>query len=244
MPWMRQVSSNLPPTLPSTLIRSKFTSLRARSHTANTASTLILASWSLRLLTTLEPKAVLAAFRKAAWSSAWMSTTFAISDTFFTATSHAFSKPVAMRNGWMPFSMRSKDFSSSAPAMTTTPVVPSPISWSWDWESSTSSFAIWWFTSIFSRIVAPSLVTVTSPSGPTTILSMPLGPMELRTESATAFAARILALCASKPESRFFLACSSKMMNGFPYSSTASCPTGPDIADQARAQQDPPVRYA
>ena len=34
----------------------------------------------------------------------------------------------------------------------------------------------WWSTSIISRIVAPSLVTVTSLSGDTIILSMPFGP--------------------------------------------------------------------
>ena len=40
--------------------------------------------------------------------------------------------------------------------MTTTPVVPSPISWSWLFESSTRSLPIWFSTSICSRIVAPS----------------------------------------------------------------------------------------
>ena len=38
--------------------------------------------------------------------------------------------------------------SRRAPARTTTPVVPSPISWSCDRDSSTSSFAIWLSTSI------------------------------------------------------------------------------------------------
>mmetsp|Transcript_46745 Transcript_46745/g.130144 ORF Transcript_46745/g.130144 Transcript_46745/m.130144 type:complete len:280 (-) Transcript_46745:18-857(-) len=224
MPWMRVVSSNFPPTLPSTLIRSKFTSWRSKLATESTASTLMRASWSLRLLTTLDPSAVLAAFSRAAWLSAWMLTVRAISSTFFTATSQARSKPNAIRNGWIPFSRSSIACSNMAPAMTTTPVVPSPISWSWDLERSTRSLAMWCCTSIFSRMVAPSLVTRTSPSGPTTILSIPFGPMELRIVSAIDFAAKMLALCACIPLRRFFFCCSSMMMNGLPYSSTASWP--------------------
>ena len=42
------------------------------------------------------------------------------------------------------------------------------------------------------RMVAPSLVTVTSPSGPTIILSRPLGPREVFRMEATERAARIL----------------------------------------------------
>lgn len=65
-------------------------------------------------------------------------------------------------------------------------------------------------TSILSKMVAPSLVTVTSPSGLTMILSMPLGPKDERSESATAFAAVMLAygyttlqagaICQGKPK--------------------------------------------
>mmetsp|Transcript_87388 Transcript_87388/g.120367 ORF Transcript_87388/g.120367 Transcript_87388/m.120367 type:complete len:278 (-) Transcript_87388:37-870(-) len=226
IPLIKVDSSSFPPTLPSTLMRSKFTSERSRSATDKTASTQIRASCSLRPLTTLEPSAVQAAFLSADCSSAWMSIVRAMDSIFFTATSHAFSKPEAMRSGWMPFSMSSSAWSSMEPAMTTTPVVPSPISWSCDLDRSTSSFAIWCCTSIFSRMVAPSLVTITSPSGPTTILSMPLGPIELRIVSAIALAARMFALCASRPFSRFFFACSSMMMKGLPYSSMASWPTG------------------
>mmetsp|Transcript_34221 Transcript_34221/g.78028 ORF Transcript_34221/g.78028 Transcript_34221/m.78028 type:complete len:263 (+) Transcript_34221:995-1783(+) len=222
MPRIISVSSNFPPTLPSTLIRSKLTSLRARSATAKTESTLILANWSLRLLTTFELNAVLAAFRNAAWLSAWMSIFRDMSVTRFTATSQAFSKPVAILRGCKPFSMSCMAWSNMEPAMTTTPVVPSPISWSCDLDRSTSNFAIWCWTSIFSKMVAPSLVTSTSPSGPTTILSMPFGPMEERIISATERAAKMFALCASIPRNRFFLLCSSTMMKGFPNSSTAS----------------------
>mmetsp|Transcript_12073 Transcript_12073/g.28356 ORF Transcript_12073/g.28356 Transcript_12073/m.28356 type:complete len:285 (-) Transcript_12073:19-873(-) len=224
MPCISVVSSSFPPTLPSTLMRSKLTSLRSRVATESTASTLMRASCSLRLLTTLDPSAVLAAFKSAAWSSAWMSTVRAISPILFTATSHARSKPKAMRKGWMPFSMSSIACSSMAPAMTTTPVVPSPISWSWDFERSTSSLAMWCCTSIFSRIVAPSFVTRTSPSGPTTILSIPFGPMELRMVSAMDLAARMFALCAWMPRRRFFFCCSSMMMKGLPNSSMANWP--------------------
>mmetsp|Transcript_99083 Transcript_99083/g.308756 ORF Transcript_99083/g.308756 Transcript_99083/m.308756 type:complete len:235 (+) Transcript_99083:647-1351(+) len=194
MPRIRVVSSSLPPTLPSTLMRSKLTSRRSRLATERTASTLMRPSWSLRLLTTLEPSAVQAALRSAAWPSAWMSTARAISSTLLTATSQARSKPKAMRSGWMPFSMSSMACSSIAPAITTTPVVPSPISWSCDLDRSTRSLAMWCCTSIFSRMVAPSLVTRTSPSGLTTILSMPFGPMELRIVSAMDLAARMFAL--------------------------------------------------
>mmetsp|Transcript_96320 Transcript_96320/g.281412 ORF Transcript_96320/g.281412 Transcript_96320/m.281412 type:complete len:279 (+) Transcript_96320:973-1809(+) len=224
MPRISVVSSSFPPTLPSTLMRSKFTSCRSRVATESTASTLMRASWSFRLLTTLEPSAVLAAFSRAAWSSAWISTLRAISTTLFTATSHARSKPKAMRSGWIPFSMSSMACSSSAPAITTTPVVPSPISWSCDFERSTRSLAMWCCTSIFSRMVAPSFVTRTSPSGPTTILSIPFGPIELRIVSAIALAARMFALWACMPWRRFFFCCSSIMMKGLPYSSTASWP--------------------
>lgn len=47
-------------------------------------------------------------------------------------------------------------------------------------------------TSIFSRIVAPSLVTMTSPSGLTSILSIPLGPSDVLSKLATVRAAMML----------------------------------------------------
>ena len=53
------------------------------------------------------------------------------------------------------------------------------------------TFAIWCSTSILSRIVAPSFVVVTSPSGLTRILSIPLGPNDDLRVELTAFAARI-----------------------------------------------------
>ena len=56
----------------------------------------------------------------------------------------------------------------------TTPVVPSPISSSWLFDSWTRSFAIWCSTSIWPNIVAPSFVTVISPSADIRILSKPV----------------------------------------------------------------------
>ena len=75
--------------------------------------------------------------------------------------------------------------SSSAPQSTTTLVVPSPASMSCDLESSTSILAVGWKTCMWLMMVAPSLVMMTSPSFDWIILSMPLGPSDVRTQSAT-----------------------------------------------------------
>src|SRR5712691_3625940 len=53
--------------------------------------------------------------------------------------------------------------------------------------------------SISTSIVAPSFVMVTSPNPSTSILSMPLGPSEDRTDSAIIFAAMMFAFSASWP---------------------------------------------
>ena len=58
MPSTRRVSSRRPPTLPSTLIRSRLTSRRARSATASTALTHISAMSLLHLPTILEDSVV------------------------------------------------------------------------------------------------------------------------------------------------------------------------------------------
>ncbi len=68
-------------------------------------------------------------------------------------------------------------------------------------------------------MVAPSLVMVTSPSGETRILSIPLGPSEVRTIWEMDLAARMLALVASRPLTRAFACCSFKITKGRPYSS-------------------------
>jgi hypothetical protein len=52
-------------------------------------------------------------------------------------------------------------------------------------------------------MVRPSLVIVTSPKLSTSILSMPFGPRELFTLSATIFAAIMFVRCASFPLDRF-----------------------------------------
>ena len=53
---------------------------------------------------------------------------------------------------------------------------------------------------------------VTSPSGDTSILSMPLGPKLVRRIFVTVRAAMMLAFCASKPFSRDLLSWSRMMM--------------------------------
>mmetsp|Transcript_5057 Transcript_5057/g.10697 ORF Transcript_5057/g.10697 Transcript_5057/m.10697 type:complete len:450 (+) Transcript_5057:386-1735(+) len=204
MPRMSAVSSILPPGLPSTLIKSKFTSLRSRSATASTALTLISAIWRLCLFTIFELRVVMAVLTSGDVSSAENSTVDAMVARWSTAMADARSKPSAMRTGWMPRSRRCSACSNNAPASTTTPVVPSPISSSWDLDSSTMSFAIWCCTCILDRMVAPSFVMVTSPSGDTSILSMPFGPKDVRNKLDTVRAARMLAFCASKPFNRVF----------------------------------------
>lgn len=62
----------------------------------------------------------------------------------------------------------------------------------------------------------------TSPSGLWSILSMPLGPREVRRIRATARPAEMLAFCASRPRRRDFCSCSLRMMKGLPYSSKAN----------------------
>ena len=84
--------------------------------------------------------------------------------------------------------------SSSAPQSTTTLVVPSPASMSCDLESSTSILAVGWKTCMWLMMVAPSFVMMTSPSLDWIILSMPFGPSEDRTASATPLAAMMFAL--------------------------------------------------
>ena len=95
--------------------------------------------------------------------------------------------------GWMPLSMSWRLVSSSAPQSTTTLVVPSPASMSCDLESSTSILAVGWKTCMWLMMVAPSFVMMTSPSLDWIILSMPFGPSEERTASATPLAAIMFA---------------------------------------------------
>lgn len=68
-------------------------------------------------------------------------------------------------------------------------------------------------------MVAPSFVIVTSPSGETRILSIPLGPREVRTIWEMERAAIMLDFVASSPFTRAFACCSFKITKGLPYSS-------------------------
>lgn len=72
-------------------------------------------------------------------------------------------------------------------------------------------------------MVAPSLVIVTSPSGETRILSMPLGPRDVLTMLEMDFAAMIFALVASRPLTLALACCSFRMIKGLPYSSIFKC---------------------
>ncbi len=99
----------------------------------------------------------------------------------------------------MPISNNSSAFSTSAPASTTTDVVPSPTALSTALDASIITFAAGCSTSIFLRNVAPSLVTVISPRISINIFSSPLGPRKPLTRSAINLAARRLYLRASVP---------------------------------------------
>mmetsp|Transcript_36845 Transcript_36845/g.86038 ORF Transcript_36845/g.86038 Transcript_36845/m.86038 type:complete len:265 (-) Transcript_36845:61-855(-) len=110
--------------------------------------------------------------------------------------------PVMMLVGWIPFPISSLPRRNSSAATITTLVVPSPTSWSWRCASWTSTLAAGCSTSSCWRMVAPSLVMVTSPMSSTSILSRPTGPREDFTMLATAAAAVTLALRTSMPVSR------------------------------------------
>ena len=152
-------------------------------------------------------------------SSLENSTRSLMSPRVWMATSAAFSNPSAMRTEWMPRPRSFSACSRRAPASTTTPVVPSPTSSSWEDDNSTMSLPTWLDTCIWPRMVAPSLVMVTSPSGLTMILSIPLGPSEVRTMPEMVRAANMLALVASMPLTRALACCSFRMTKGRPYSS-------------------------
>lgn len=61
IPWINWASSILPPVFPWTLIKSKLTSFLYKSATAKTALTAISANFFLSLLTTFDPKEIIAA---------------------------------------------------------------------------------------------------------------------------------------------------------------------------------------
>ncbi|KAH3668068.1 hypothetical protein OGAPHI_001822 [Ogataea philodendri] len=228
-PLMTLESSREPPSLPSTRINSKSTSLRSRSATFKTVSTAIRANWSWHLDTIFEPNDVLAALNSSLLTlvllskfSVSIATSSAILSSCSMAILQALSKPCAILIGWIPFSMSSSAWSNRAPVSTTTPVVPSPISSSCDLESSTNSLAISLFSSICDMMVAPSLVMLISPSGEMRILSSPRGPRDVFRIEATCLAAKICDLTASVPCVLFLDPWSLTIINGRPISSCAT----------------------
>ena len=84
--------------------------------------------------------------------------------------------PAMIEVGWIFCLTNSSAFLRSSAAMMTTLVVPSPTSSSWRAASSTRTLAAGCSTSRSCRMVAPSLVMVTSPTSSTIILSKPTGP--------------------------------------------------------------------
>mmetsp|Transcript_10473 Transcript_10473/g.26846 ORF Transcript_10473/g.26846 Transcript_10473/m.26846 type:complete len:214 (-) Transcript_10473:1-642(-) len=191
MPSTSSESSTVPPSLLISLISRRSRVLLPGFITLRTESTAMGDSSEEYCDTTLLLKDVVAALIRASLSL--RSTSIAMLSRISTPFSAAFWKESEMTVGCTPFSSSSEHFLSSAPQMTTTEVVPSPATTSCDLESSTSILAAGCVTVIFWRMVAPSLVISTSPLGDTTILSMPRGPRLVRTASATALAASILA---------------------------------------------------
>mmetsp|Transcript_27334 Transcript_27334/g.69558 ORF Transcript_27334/g.69558 Transcript_27334/m.69558 type:complete len:335 (+) Transcript_27334:600-1604(+) len=91
MPSTRRVSSMVPPTLPSTLIRSRLTSRRSRSATDSTARTQISAIWSFNRPTTFDESVVLHVFTRGSMFSLLKSNLALILSRFSVATLHAHS---------------------------------------------------------------------------------------------------------------------------------------------------------
>jgi len=110
--------------------------------------------------------------------------------------------PAMIDVGWMEFLTSSLARLSSSEARMTTEVVPSPTSLSCISDSCTSTRAAGCSTSMLARIVAPSLVMVTSPRSSTSILSRPIGPRDVLTTLATESAAVTFCVRTSWPETR------------------------------------------
>ncbi len=101
----------------------------------------------------------------------------------------AIANPSEILVGCIPYSRRLCAASRSAPESMTTDVVPSPASMSYAFEVCISSFAAGWKTWRFFNIVAPSLVTMSSPFLVSISLSIPFGPKEVFIRSAIEIAA-------------------------------------------------------
>mmetsp|Transcript_14034 Transcript_14034/g.47391 ORF Transcript_14034/g.47391 Transcript_14034/m.47391 type:complete len:233 (+) Transcript_14034:967-1665(+) len=190
-PCTISVSSTVPPTCFTTFTSRRSTLVAtAGSMTERTASTAMGDSVSAFWWMIFELRHVFTALTRVSRSD--RSTGRATARRYTSACAAARLKASEMSVGWMPLLSSSEQACSSAPAMTHTDVVPSPASMSWDLDSCTSICAVGWNTCSWLRIVAPSLVMSTSPSPFWIILSMPRGPREVRTASATARAATML----------------------------------------------------
>ncbi len=188
-----------------------------------TASTAMGARTDEYCETILELRLVLAARRSD--SRSLSSTGVEMSVRNSTALVAAFWKDSAMMVGWMPLLSIFSAAPSRLPATTTTEVVPSPASTSCACESSTSMRAAGCMTAMCLRMVAPSLVMTTSPLDVWIILSIPLGPSEVRTASLTALAADRLDLRTSSGLSAFLKA----FCDGPPRASGAAAGAAADI---------------
>mmetsp|Transcript_26718 Transcript_26718/g.52117 ORF Transcript_26718/g.52117 Transcript_26718/m.52117 type:complete len:205 (+) Transcript_26718:863-1477(+) len=161
-PWISSVSSTVPPSFCTTLmlLRSAFVSV-AGSAMLMTAST---ARGAKRLEfcdTTLEHSEVVVHLISVSLSA--KSTGMDMPRMISSAFRFASWKASEIWLGWRPLVRRPCTAFNRPPASTTTLVVPSPASISCDLESSTIIFAAGWLTLMCRRIVAPSLVMITSP---------------------------------------------------------------------------------
>lgn len=134
--------------------------------------------------TILEESEVLAAWSRAEVSVSEMGRDMSWRTS--TAAAAARWKASEMTEGWMPLPRSLSAAPSKLPQMTTTEVVPSPASMSWAVERLTSIFAVGCITDMLFSMVLPSFVIIVSPLPLWIILSMPLGPREVRMASATA----------------------------------------------------------
>mmetsp|Transcript_10330 Transcript_10330/g.25326 ORF Transcript_10330/g.25326 Transcript_10330/m.25326 type:complete len:228 (-) Transcript_10330:172-855(-) len=191
IPLTISVSSIVPPLFCMILISLRSTmSGRSGSMILRTLSTAMGARMLEYCATTLEPREVVAALISA--SRSLMSSGIAMSCRISQALSQALPMASEITVGCTPLPSRLMHLVRNAPQSTVTEVVPSPATMSCDLDSSTSIFAAGCDTSILFRMVAPSLVMVTSLLPLTSILSIPRGPREVRMASASFLAALML----------------------------------------------------
>mmetsp|Transcript_22440 Transcript_22440/g.56634 ORF Transcript_22440/g.56634 Transcript_22440/m.56634 type:complete len:296 (+) Transcript_22440:1040-1927(+) len=190
-PWMSSVSSTVPPSFCTTLmlLRSALLSV-AGSAMLKTASTARGASRLEFCDTTLEQSDVVVHLMSVSLSA--KSTGIAMLRMISSALVLASWKASEIWLGCSPRVSSVCTAFNSPPASTTTLVVPSPASMSCDLDSSTIIFAAGWLTLMCRRIVAPSLVMITSPLCVSIILSIPRGPSDVRTASEMALPAMML----------------------------------------------------